>query len=215
MALGQSIDKNTNVRYSSSMRKGESTKTNILDQAVQLASVYGLSGLTIGNLARHSHMSKGGICAHFPSKQALQLAAIAHAADIFKRAVILPALTASSGQERLQALSEAWLAYVQQGVFLGGCFFTNAVLELDDLDDQEVRDAARVHYQRFLDFVGHNATKAIQTGQFHSIIVGEQFVFEFVSILLGAVVWRGLGQQHEGISRARRAIETLILQARN
>ena len=58
------------------MSKGELSKTHILDAAVQLASVQGLHGLTIGGLAQHTPLSKGGICAHFASKQALQLAVI-------------------------------------------------------------------------------------------------------------------------------------------
>ena len=36
------------------MSKGERTRNRILDQALDLASVIGLEGLTIGTLARHT-----------------------------------------------------------------------------------------------------------------------------------------------------------------
>jgi AcrR family transcriptional regulator len=92
------------------MTKGDDTKISILNEAVQLASVHGLQGLTIGSLAEQVHLSKGGLCAHFPSKQSLQLAVIDHAASIFERAVVLPTLTTPSGRARLLALGEAWFA---------------------------------------------------------------------------------------------------------
>src|SRR5262249_4194492 len=141
------LDKNTNVRYYLHMSKGDLSKTYILDQAVQLASVCGVQGLTIGSLAQHTQKSKGGICAHFATKQALQLAVIDHAAVVFQRAVMEPTLPHPAGKERLQALGEAWFAYLQQGVFAGGCFFTNTLLETDDLEDGAVRAAAQKHYE--------------------------------------------------------------------
>jgi AcrR family transcriptional regulator len=207
------LDKNTNVRYYQSMNKGELTKTHILDQAVQLASVHGVCGLTIGSLAQHMQMSKGGICAHFSSKQALQLALIEHAAGIFQRAVILPTLAHAAGKQRLLALGEAWFAYLQQEVFLGGCFFTNVLLEMDDIEDMEVRAAAQAQYQRFLSFVQSEADAALRQGQFKPAVVSEQFVFEFVGLLVGTLVWRGLGRQNEGIASARRLLEAVVARA--
>lgn len=211
--IADHLDKNTNVRYYMDMSKGEDTRTAILEQAVQLASVQGLHGLTIGGLAQHTHLSKGGICAHFPSKQALQLAAIDHAATIFQRAVIQPAMESPSGLLRLQHLGEAWLTYIQQPVFLGGCFFTNAVFEVDDLDDQGVREAAVHQYQRFLAFVRAEVDEAIRQGQFQALMERDQFVFEFVGALIGVLVWRGLGQQSQGIALARRVLSEVLSHA--
>jgi hypothetical protein len=42
--------------------------------------------------------------------------------------------------------------------------------------------------------------------------MSEHFGFAFVGILLGTLVWRGLGHQQEGISQARQAL-TLLLQS--
>ena len=47
--------------------KGERTRTGILDRAVDLASLEGLEGLTIGRLADDLSMSKSGLFAHFGS----------------------------------------------------------------------------------------------------------------------------------------------------
>ena len=81
----------------------------ILSRALDIASVDGLEGLTIGRLAAELEMSKSGLFAHFGSKQELQLATIAAAADRFRVAVIEPALQAPDGAPRLRAMADALL----------------------------------------------------------------------------------------------------------
>ena len=66
-------------------------------QAVSLATVDGLEGLSIGNLAGALDMSKSGVYAHFGSKQELQLATVDEAGRIFHAEVIEPALAAAPG----------------------------------------------------------------------------------------------------------------------
>ena len=61
------------------MSKGEETKTAILDEALDLASRVGFTGLTIGQLAEPTGMSKSGLFAHFRSKEQLQLQTLEHA----------------------------------------------------------------------------------------------------------------------------------------
>ena len=59
---------------------GERTRAAILREAVNLATVDGLEGLSIGNLADKLGMSKSGLYAHFGSKEELQLATVDEAA---------------------------------------------------------------------------------------------------------------------------------------
>ncbi|MCB1155748.1 helix-turn-helix transcriptional regulator [bacterium] len=56
------------------MSKGEETRQSILDEAIRVASVEGLDGLSIGDLASRQGLSKSGLFAHFGSKEALQIA---------------------------------------------------------------------------------------------------------------------------------------------
>ena len=62
---------------------GERTRGAILRAAASLATVDGLEGLSIGNLAAAIGMSKSGLYAHFGSKQELQLATVEEAGRIF------------------------------------------------------------------------------------------------------------------------------------
>src|SRR5271170_1309015 len=110
---------------------GARTRTAILQTAADLASVEGLDGLSIGRLASELAMSKSGLFAHFGSKEDLQLAAIEEARQRYVQEVITPALAAGSGITRLYALCEAFLSYIERGVFPGGCFFAAAVAEFD------------------------------------------------------------------------------------
>ena len=111
--------------------KGATTRRQILKVAVDIASAEGLEGLTIGRLARELEMSKSGLFGHFGSKEELQLAAVEGAGDVFVEEIIAPAGDAERGLERLRALLDNWLSYVERIVFRGGCFFAAASAEFD------------------------------------------------------------------------------------
>jgi AcrR family transcriptional regulator len=109
---------------------GERTRAAILRAAASLATVDGLEGLSIGNLAAATGISKSGLYAHFGSKQELQLATVEEAERVFDAEVVRPALAARPGLAQLAAACEAFLGYVQRRVFPGGCFFAATALEM-------------------------------------------------------------------------------------
>src|SRR6476646_293399 len=104
---------------------GERSRNAILREAGRLATVEGISGLSISRLAEAVGMSKSGLFAHFGSKQELQLATMEMASVLFAQEVIEPAATAPSGIERLRALAENFLRHVERGAYPGGCFFAS------------------------------------------------------------------------------------------
>src|SRR6188472_3360641 len=109
---------------------GERTRGAILRAAASLATVDGLEGLSIGNLAAAIGMSKSGLYAHFGTKQDLQLATGEEAERILTAEVIQPALAAPPGLGQLAAVCEAFFSYVERRVFPGGCFFVATALEM-------------------------------------------------------------------------------------
>ena len=96
-----------------------STRDQILARAVELASVEGLEGLTIGRLASDLSLSKSGLFAHFGSKQDLQLETIQAASELFEEHVWQPVADLDPGLVQLAALMESWLHYFRDGVFSG------------------------------------------------------------------------------------------------
>lgn len=107
------------------------SRTSAVQAAVDLASVEGLEGITIGRLAGELAMSKSGLIGRFGDKEALQRAVLAAAVDRFTDAVWRPAHRAEPGLPRLEKLIDAWIAHLRDGVFPGGCFVTTASVEYD------------------------------------------------------------------------------------
>ena len=106
------------------------TRAAILHEAVSLATVDGLEGLSIGTLATALDMSKSGLYAHFGSKQELQLATVEEAGRVFEAEVIEPALAAPPGVAQLVAVCDAFFEHLERRRFPGGCFFAGAALEM-------------------------------------------------------------------------------------
>ena len=114
-----------------SVAEAQKTRESIVERAVDVASLEGLEGLTIGRLAGELEMSKAGVIGHFGSKEALQLAALEQAVAVFRHTVWDPAAAEEPGLPRLRAVAEAWISYLEGDVFPGGCFLTAASTEWD------------------------------------------------------------------------------------
>jgi AcrR family transcriptional regulator len=164
---------------------GERTRSAILRAAASLATVDGLEGLSIGNLAAAIGMSKSGLYAHFGSKQELQLATVDEAERIFGSEVVRPALTAAPGLARLVAVCEAFLSYVERHTFPGGCFFAAAALEMGTRSGP-VKTRVAEFQSGFAALVAGFAATAREQ---HELAVNEdpdRLAFELYGILLAA-----------------------------
>lgn len=120
--------------------RGDASRRDVLGHATDIASVDGLDGLTFGRLAEVSGHSKSSIATLFGSKEALQLAAVAAAAEIFREHVVDPARTLPRGVRRVATLLRNALDYSRDRVFSGGCFFAATTADLDSKPGP-VRDA--------------------------------------------------------------------------
>jgi AcrR family transcriptional regulator len=110
---------------------GVRTRAAILRAAANLATIEGLDGLSIGNLAEHIGMSKSGLYAHFRSKEQLQLETVETALEIFNEHVVLPTAAVADPLERLLLLYDRFLDHIGRRVFPGGCFFASVEAEFD------------------------------------------------------------------------------------
>ncbi len=185
--------------------KGERTRLTILEAAVDLASVEGLEGLTIGRLATELSMSKSGLFAHFGSKEELQLATVEAARSVFIHEVIGPAFKAERGLPRLWKLCDIWLAHVQRGVFRGGCFFAAAAAEFDSRPGP-VRDRIAAIMKEWLETLRFAIVEAQSAGQLDPQVDPTQLAFEFNSLELGANWAFQLYGDRQAFARAREAM---------
>jgi AcrR family transcriptional regulator len=178
------------------------TRETILDRAVDLASIEGLEGLTIGQLATDLGMSKSGLFGHFGSKEGLQLATIEEASARFAKEVVEPALAKPEGEPRLRALSGGFIDYLERGVFAGGCFFGAASIEFDDRPGpvgDRVREAIGA-------WIAYLESQAAAAGADDPKLVA----FELQALAQGANSAFRLFGDPATFTRARRAIDAVI-----
>jgi AcrR family transcriptional regulator len=186
--------------------RGDRTRRAILGAAVNLASVEGLEGLSIGRLATELEMSKSGLFAHFGSKEELQVATVRAAAAIFAQDVVIPAQEQfEPGIARLQGMLDKWLDYMERGTFAGGCFFAAATIEMDGRPGP-VRDCVAQQMTRWGSTLADHAREAIERGELQPDTEPEQLAFELDA--LGTAVNSGF-QLHDNaqvFERGHRAI---------
>ena len=181
---------------------GAATRAAILDRALDLASTDGLEGLTIGRLAGELEMSKSGLFAHFGSKQELQLATVAAAAERFRRAVVEPAQGSDEGAERLRAMAAAYIDHLDSTPYAGGCFWAATSAEFDDRPG-EVRDAIAASVDSWLGELERQARIA-------GVEDPGQLAFELFAVVMGANARSRLSGDRHAFDHARRAIDRLL-----
>lgn len=192
---------------------GEQTHAAILDTAMRLASVEGLAGLTIGRLARELDISKSGVFAHFRSKERLQLETIDAAQEVFAREVLAPALAEPEGLGQLEGLCEAYLSYVERGVFPGGCFFAHLLAEFDARSGA-IHDRVVDGQNGFVGMLEGLIEAARERGELAADTDAAQLAFDLYAALELANFLSTLHRDPAVIGRARHAVRTTIDAAR-
>jgi AcrR family transcriptional regulator len=185
--------------------KGERTRQSILDRAVDLASLEGLEGLTIGRLADELGMSKSGLFAHFGSKEELQLATVEAAARRYIEEIFIPVLHEPRGYPRLVAICRSWLSYVRRGVFPGGCFFAAASFEFDGRPGA-VRDLIRKLMDDWMGALERAIRMAQDEGHIDRGVDASQIAFELNALFFGANFECHLRGDASAIEKAERAV---------
>ncbi|HKW59098.1 MAG TPA: TetR/AcrR family transcriptional regulator [Candidatus Dormibacteraeota bacterium] len=193
--------------------RGMRTRRAILAHAARVGSAEGLDAVSLQRLADDLGISKSGLFAHFGSKEELHLATIAAAAEIFTDEVIRPALVNPRGVGRVWALSNAWLSYLERGVFPGGCFFWAVAEEYDSKRPGPVRDSV-LEKKGFWSYTLRRAvTEAQQAGEIAPTVDPEQLAWELDSLLGGVNSGFKSGDGAQAIERGRRAIRDRLARA--
>jgi AcrR family transcriptional regulator len=189
--------------------KGERTRQSILERAVDLASLEGLEGLTIGRLADELKMSKSGLFAHFGSKEELQLAVIQAASERYVNEIFRRALGEPRGYPRLLAICRSWLDYVRNRTFPGGCFFAAASFEFDGRPGP-VRDTVRRLMDEWIAALQKAVRMTQDEGHFGPEVDAAQLAFELNALFFGANFAYHLLDDSDALNRAWRACESRL-----
>lgn len=194
------------------MSKGAETRQTILHHGVEAAARVGLSGLTIGELATATGLSKSGLFAHVKSKEALQLQVLAQAREQFIDDVIRPALTVQRGEPRVRALFDRWLIVLRDNM-PGGCLFIKSAVEYDErpgpVREQLVRDHTDLR-----ESVAQVFRTGIGEGHFRDDADPAQFASDVQGVMFSYYHAHRLLNDPQAEAQARRAFEALIAAAR-
>lgn len=196
------------------LSKGEQTRRAIISSALTVVSDVGYEGLSIGELAKKTKMSKSGLFAHFKSKEALQLGVIQEVIDRFTLRVVQPALAAPRGEPRLRVLFEKKLEWVRGQQELRGCLLQKGSLEYHNRIGHPVRKCLVNAFQDWRDLVMRCTQAAITEGQFRADLDPGQFVYEFDGIAMMYEQSQGLMRDPNAGARAGIAFESLLDRSR-
>ena len=113
------------------LRKGEATRTRILDEAARQAAARGLSAVSLAEVAQGVGLSKSGLFRHFDDKEAMQLAILEQVLDRFTRFTWAEVEGLPPGRPRLERIFDQWLAWTEHEWDQSGCPIMAASVELD------------------------------------------------------------------------------------
>lgn len=162
--------------------RGNQTRQLVLKRAVEIASVEGLEGLSLGRLSTELKLSKSGVFALFGSKEDLQLATVRAAIKVYLEHVVQPARDLPPGLDRLWQVCTGWLDYSRRRVFPGGCFFYSVTAEYDAREGK-VHDTLASARANWFSFVEQTVREAQQSGEVEEGTDAAQLTFELVALM--------------------------------
>ncbi|QKV97478.1 TetR/AcrR family transcriptional regulator [Streptomyces sp. NA02950] len=187
--------------------RGARARRRIARHAVDIASLEGLDGLSIGRLAADLGLSKSGIQTLFKTKENVQLAAAESAREAFVEAVIRPAQVAPPGAARLRALTERWISYAETPLFAGGCFWA-ANLPGFDSRPGRIRDVLLLHRRTWLALLSGELRHAVDTAEIAELDP-ELTAFQVDAVLTAVNTALRLGDP-DAVSKARRVVDGFL-----
>jgi AcrR family transcriptional regulator len=110
---------------------GRETRRNVIEKSLQIFSVKGYHNASISDIMAATELTKGGLYAHFDSKEALWNAAYDRAVEIWRGIVFKGVRNVSDPLDRVaKTIGNDLRDYCCGEVFEGGCFFFNSLVEL-------------------------------------------------------------------------------------
>jgi len=180
-----------------------------VEAAIDLASVEGLEGITIGRLAGDLAMSKSGLIGRFGNKETLQRTVLEAAVQRFTDAVWGPARRSEAGLPRLEAIVDAWIGHLRDNVFPGGCFVTTASVEYDARPGP-LRDDVAAVVVRWLGVLEAEAHVAREAGDLPANRDPADVAFELHSLASGGSVAGRLIGDATALERTRAAMRRAL-----
>ncbi len=167
-------------------RKGEQTRTRILDTAARLFHRKGFAATTVNEILEASGTSKGNLYFHFAGKGAIGLAVLQREKVLLMHFLddVLSRGTPAEGLSRF--FTEA-LEKNRQHAFIGGCIFGNTALEASDTSPAYTDFVAGV-FDAWISRIAHQIERAQQAGQLRDDLPPRELAEMVVATVEGGIM---------------------------
>ena len=190
------------------MQKGLQTRATILEAAVQLASLKGLEGLSMGSLAEVTRMSKSGVFSHFGSREELQISVVRVYHQRFAEEVFYPALQQPRGLPRLVVMFDRWVGRVAVEID-SGCLFISGAVEFDDRPGP-VREALAATVMDWHNALERAILQSISEGHLRQETDANQLLFELHGFILALHHDARFLRKPHSVAHTQRAFDRLM-----
>ncbi len=187
-------------------RSGE--RGDLVGEALQLLSREGVEGTSIGVLSERSGYSKGGIMAHFGSKEAMVRFLVDEAVARVRRFFREELKDATTPTERLSRTLQAYGRYWTSGLFEGGCLFLNLAVDAHGDDEIAValRKAARTFISDFASVVRIGQAK----GEFRADANADEIGEKLMTLCMGCAWTARMTGDASIFARMQPAVEEIV-----
>lgn len=168
------------------MTKGERTRQRIVASAAPVFNVYGFSGASMSTLTEVAGIEKGGIYNHFPSKEALALAAFDYSVELIGRRFEAAMAPHEMVIDQLMALAQIFELEFENQLVPGGCPVFNTAIEADDTSPA-LRQRAQEAMTLWQKMIGRRIKDGIASGELRQDSDPRSVATVMTSLLEGAL----------------------------
>jgi TetR/AcrR family transcriptional regulator, transcriptional repressor for nem operon len=167
------------------MRKGESTRQRIIEQAAPLFNQRGFEGCSMQDVLEATGLEKGGVYRHFESKEEL-------AAEVFRYAWGRAVKMRWEGLDKVEGSVEKLRYFVRRfvdttGPIPGGCPLMNTAIEADD-GNALLRGLVHAGIKDWKRKLCGIVEKGIEAGEIRGEVVPRQIANSVIAALEGALM---------------------------
>ena len=187
------------------MTKGAQTRQRIVARAAPVFNTLGYSRTSMSDLTRATGLEKGGIYNHFPSKEALALAAFDYAVNVAAERFRAALEGVEPAAARLQAIVSVFAAYLETPPIPGGCPIQNTAVEADDTDPA-LRERAQAAMADLQKLIGVTVKAGVHRGELRPEANPRAVAAIITATMEGAIM---LGRLYGDPTPMRHAVEHL------
>lgn len=169
------------------MRKGETTKLDILQQAAPIFNQQGYAGASIADVMKATGLQKGGIYNHFASKEQLALETFSYSVRLVRQHYAEALKGHASAPNQLLAFIAIFQQFFHNPPIPGGCPLLNTAIECDDAFPG-LREQARREMKQWHSWIVRIIRGGAKRGEIRSSIDAKAAATMFIACLEGGLM---------------------------